>query len=519
VDTERLADANDPYCLPCRGGTSSEARNSDGTCADCDALLGFYDIYGDSDTGATACKNCNYVIRPLNGCCTINWMDLVGVIFMSVFTSICIAMWSAIIFSLYTAVKFQRQADIVTGKLVSKRTWSETTGSGKNRKTVHYYKLTIKYPSQGESLATSPFIIHKEFDTDSGRYEHVNYDSNSENNSTSMNTMQILRMPIPYDPRRAHLKEDVAASFGFRDDDFTSLLGVLWCALRTFGNIFCVSLVTAIYLLVLGMITTAAFLLNFSLPFCYANLITWPMMILLIFRLCKEHLWNWAERDLEGTMVENNGRHTGSVLEENRSERNFAPVVMGSTRSLHSGDRNADLLHQSYRNLASALGAYKSGNSAGEFVGVVPSAPVDADGEMVIPPLGAIPPAAGSEKWGSVSNGHICCGPGMIYIHDENVMVMKEDVTTEEAARAKVAELSAAEPDNPVIMWQLANPWSDGAYEGSKPWDEQFLIAMKKSFLVQPGVTTGRSPKAFAETVASYQIGRVWGSKLYYMDY
>jgi hypothetical protein len=64
-------------------------------------------------------------------------------------------------------------------------------------------------------------------------------------------------------------------------------------------------------------------------------------------------------------------------------------------------------------------------------------------------------------------------------------------------------------------MWQIANPWSDGAPKGSKPNDKQYLVAHRKAFLNQMGVTA-KTAKSFAETVRSYQPDRFWGSPLHY---
>ena len=120
--------------------------------------------------------------------------------------------------------------------------------------------------------------------------------------------------------------------------------------------------------------------------------------------------------------------------------------------------------------------------------------------------------------WGSVTEGHICCGPGMLYLHDDNVTVVDEDCMDEEAARKKVEVLNKSEPDNPIVMWQIGNPWSDGAYKGSKLWDKQYFIGMKKSYMTQPGVVE-REPRVYAEKIKSYQPERVWGSPFYYAKF
>merc|ERR1711959_858649 len=92
----------------------------------------------------------------------------------------------------------------------------------------------------------------------------------------------------------------------------------------------------------------------------------------------------------------------------------------------------------------------------------------------------AAPPARPiSSSWSSVPVGHISCGPGSYYLQEESITIMRQDITTLAAAAAAVEELSAADPANSVVMWQLANPWSNGATVGSTPSDKQYLVAHK----------------------------------------
>merc|ERR1711959_455487 len=91
------------------------------------------------------------------------------------------------------------------------------------------------------------------------------------------------------------------------------------------------------------------------------------------------------------------------------------------------------------------------------------------------------------------------------------------DITTLAAAAAAVEELSAADPANPVVMWQLANPWSHGAPVGSTPSDKQYLVAHKLKFMRQNlDAQTGKTARDFAESIAAYQPNRVWGSPFFF---
>jgi hypothetical protein len=122
--------------------------------------------------------------------------------------------------------------------------------------------------------------------------------------------------------------------------------------------------------------------------------------------------------------------------------------------------------------------------------------------------------------WKSVSCGHISCGPGSYYLNDNSITLMFEDITTTTEARRKVDELSTRDPSNPVVMWQLGNPWSQGSRAGKPPcMDKMYLIVHLKKFMIQNlDAESGGTARNFAEAIARYQNGTTWGSPLYFRD-
>jgi len=117
-------------------------------------------------------------------------------------------------------------------------------------------------------------------------------------------------------------------------------------------------------------------------------------------------------------------------------------------------------------------------------------------------------------SWGHVKCGHISCGPGSYYLQDASISVMDRTITTEAAAWNEVRRLCSVEPSNPPVMWQLANPWSDGIEAG----DEQFLVVHKRKFLDQNlDAETGKGAENFARAIEGYQPGKTWGSHFHYL--
>jgi len=161
-------DSFNPVSTFC-GECAKDEASPDGTsCDECDEPA-WYGARGGTEFGKTSCPNCNSIIRPLNGCCTFTWIDIIIILFQIPFTLVPLSVWMALILSAYTSIRFNLQGEECSGSLESKRSWSETTGSGKNRRTVTYYEVTMKYPSEGPTMAASPQIIQKKFLTDSNR--------------------------------------------------------------------------------------------------------------------------------------------------------------------------------------------------------------------------------------------------------------------------------------------------------------------------------------------------------------
>ena len=138
--------------------------------------------------------------------------------------------------------------------------------------------------------------------------------------------------------------------------------------------------------------------------------------------------------------------------------------------------------------------------------------------------------------WESVEFGHIACGPGILFLNDSSITVVDERINSETLAREKVNTFNAVNPSNPIIMWQLGNPYSDGKKEGGGeaastfydrddssdyekgPMEQHHFVALTKKFLQQSHVSP-REPKAYALSISEFQPDRKWGSDLYYATY
>jgi len=128
--------------------------------------------------------------------------------------------------------------------------------------------------------------------------------------------------------------------------------------------------------------------------------------------------------------------------------------------------------------------------------------------------------------WGKVEFGHICCGPGILYLYDDTITVLDENITNEAEGRAKVAQMNGSlkyKSGNPIVLWQIASPWSSGVKEGESSLngngDEQshYFVGLRKKFFSQVGVNP-REPRAYARQVMEYQSGMKWGSSLFYAE-
>jgi hypothetical protein len=117
----------------------------------------------------------------------------------------------------------------------------------------------------------------------------------------------------------------------------------------------------------------------------------------------------------------------------------------------------------------------------------------------------AVPPLA----WKCLHTGDICCGPGSKYLHDPTITQRFENVTTLAAARSFVD--GDSDIANPIVMWQLTNPWGR-----TKP---QHLVLHRRKFLAQNlDANTGQPISAFARGVSNFAKGKRWGSPMFYTD-
>ena len=115
-------------------------------------------------------------------------------------------------------------------------------------------------------------------------------------------------MPLPIDPRRAYLTADIGSSLGCKDEDcnFKTPWNFIKIVLYTLFSVFCMTLATGIQVFVGVMFTFAMYAVNFLIPYCTTNLLTWPLIGFIIFGWVYTQLWEWVEQDLEGSFVENN---------------------------------------------------------------------------------------------------------------------------------------------------------------------------------------------------------------------
>ena len=121
--------------------------------------------------------------------------------------------------------------------------------------------------------------------------------------------------------------------------------------------------------------------------------------------------------------------------------------------------------------------------------------------------------------WSEVLCGHIACGPGSYYLSDESITVMDKSVTTYEAALARVTEMSQQDPKNPVVLWQLADPWGNGVVGNVYQKHGMYLVAHKAKFLKQNlDATTGGTAMDFARAIEGFQKGQMWGSPMYVLE-
>ena len=118
-----------------------------------------------------------------------------------------------------------------------------------------------------------------------------------------------------------------------------------------------------------------------------------------------------------------------------------------------------------------------------------------------------------NSTWGSYETGDICCGPGSYYLSDPSITERHEDVTTLDVARARVETICRENPDNPVVMWQLTNPWG-GPASGKK----QHLVFHRQKFASQNlDADSGRPlDVGFALSASTFANGRRWGSPMFF---
>jgi len=277
-------------CTQCLPFTHSKDGKE---CEECTGPGFAYQLY--EQFGQKECVSCSLLIRPLNGCCSFSWLDIFFFLFMIPWTVIPLAMLTMMFSTMYTFARFSRDADTCFGKVCSRRSWSEQRRKGG---TCWHYELTVKYPSETERVGTSPALVQKPFLTSESFYNECKNGVETE----------VLRMPLPFDPRRAVLKHDHGfSSLPWTGEDcrFNSLYGGIFLILRTIcfvlaGSFFLFFQALVVFALAFGMVAV-----NVYMPYCYSNLIVWPPTFVGILILIQRLFIDWGENDLEGTIIEN----------------------------------------------------------------------------------------------------------------------------------------------------------------------------------------------------------------------
>mmetsp|Transcript_48099 Transcript_48099/g.61649 ORF Transcript_48099/g.61649 Transcript_48099/m.61649 type:complete len:277 (+) Transcript_48099:90-920(+) len=119
------------------------------------------------------------------------------------------------------------------------------------------------------------------------------------------------------------------------------------------------------------------------------------------------------------------------------------------------------------------------------------------------------------DNWSSYEYGSLSCGPGSYYLNDPTISELHENIKTIREALEFIKLDYKMNPENPIIMWQLTNPWSDGIH---KDPNNQYLCFHREKFLSQNlDEDSGKTlDQGFAKSVSEYQHGKKWGSPLYY---
>ena len=291
----------------------------------------------------------------------------------------------------------------------------------------------------------------------------------------------------------------------------------------TFTLLTCLPLFLALQLLVTFMLTMAGYAVNFALPYCYTNLVAWPIIFAILFVVVWHGFWNWNKNDVEGNIIENDQNHPEN-LAITQSVRSFNSFNQGATVAVGPTSLRG-LASQSFK-LTRAV-SWRTTNHFTDNPNKFgpPIAQETAIGPEIEMGMGV---ALGSfqtdinihlKGWGNVPHGHICCGPGLLYINDPTICLVDEDVVDEDAAKAKVDTYNQQYPENPIVLWQLGNPWSNGSAFSSLGGEEDkyYFIGMKLPFMKMTNVALiDKNPEAYAKMICSYQPGCTWGGPLWF---
>ncbi|GMI09584.1 hypothetical protein TrLO_g6551 [Triparma laevis f. longispina] len=227
------------------------------------------DIFSEYDT--TQCVLYPVVRYP---CCSINFLDGFGIPFLFVGLFFPAMFIVNIPYQIWAKKRFKAEGESVTGSVTSKRAWTTTTQSKNGTRHHQHYAIVVKYPAEGKNINDHmcQHIVTKEFVCNVAIYQ----------NKFEGQEIELIRMKATqgYDPRKACIASDItsAASIGA-----FLVQGVFVCFFFTFWNF-----------------------IIFQMPWCIANLYTWPLALFCASVGTYKSYANFKTSGLEGAICNKN---------------------------------------------------------------------------------------------------------------------------------------------------------------------------------------------------------------------
>ena len=108
----------------------------------------------------------------------------------------------------------------------------------------------------------------------------------------------------------------------------------------------------------------------------------------------------------------------------------------------------------------------------------------------------------------AVETGDVTCGPGSYYFSDKTITEMHENIKTFNEALQFIEADDQTGGSNPIVMWQLTNPWDHDAMD--------YLVFHRQKFLSQNlDASTGKTIAEYAAAIADYQKEITRGTPMY----